>query len=157
MFNDAKNVCDICLTCARIYSTVDYRNIKSVKAAFPFQIVSLDIGCITYGNEQKIYFVVAVDHYTQWIEVWMLSKETSEEIIQFIKDFIIYRHRCPAKIQTDGVRPYVSDAVYRFCKNFGLQHKVTAAYHPQSNGKAKRVIQTIKGCIRKLKVTSKQG
>ena len=64
MFNDAKNVCDSCLTCARIHSTVDYRNMKSVKAAFPFQIVSLDTGCITYGNEQKFYFVVAVDHYT---------------------------------------------------------------------------------------------
>ena len=55
MFNDAKNVCDSCLTCARIHSTVDYSNMKSVKAAFPFQIVSLDTGCITYGNEQKTY------------------------------------------------------------------------------------------------------
>ena len=49
---------------------------KSVNAAFPFQIVSLDTGCITYGNEQKIYFLVAVDHYTQWIEVQMLLEET---------------------------------------------------------------------------------
>ena len=81
----------------------------------------------------------------------MLSKETLEEIIQFIKDLIIYRHGCPAKIQTDGGRPYVSDAVYHFCKNFGLQHTVMAAYHPHSNGKAKRVTQTIKGCIRKFK------
>ena len=32
-----------------------------------------------------------------------------------------------------------------------------AAYHPQSNGKAERVIQTIKGLIRKLQVTSKQA
>ena len=57
---------------------------KSVKVVFPFQIVSLDAGCITYKNEQIFYFVVAVDHYTQWIEVRMLLKETSEEIIQFI-------------------------------------------------------------------------
>ena len=34
---------------------------------------------------------------------------------------------------------------------------VTAAYHPYSNGKAKRVIQTIKSCRKKLQVTSKQG
>ena len=38
-----------------------------------------------------------------------------------------------------------------------MQHTVTAAYHPQSDGKAKRVIHTIKSCIRKLQVTSKQG
>ena len=87
----------------------------------------------------------------------ILKKEISEEIIQFIEIFFIYRHGCLAKIQTNGGRPYVSDAIYWSCQNPGLQHTVTAAYPPQSNGKAKRVIQTIKSCIRKLQVTSKQG
>ena len=68
----------------------------------------------------------------------MLTKEISEEIIQYIKDFIIFRHGCPAKIQANGGRPYVLDAIYRYCQSFGLQHMVTAEYHPQSNGKAKR-------------------
>ena len=116
-------------------------------------MVSLDTGVITYGNDQKFSFVVAVDHFTRWIEVRALTHETSEEIIQFIKDFIIFCHGCLAKIQTDGGKPYVSNAIFRICESFGHQHTVTAAYHPQSNGKAKRVIQTIKGSIRKLQVT----
>ena len=157
IFRDVQSVCDSCLTCARIHSTVDYRHMRLVEAVYPFQIISLDTGVITYGNDQKFCFVVAVDHFTRWIEVRVLGNETSEEIIQFIKDFIIFRHGCPAKIQTDGGRPYVSDAIFRFCESFGLQHIVTAAYHPQSNRKAERVIRTIKGLIRKMKITSKQA
>ena len=130
---------------------------RLVEAVYPFQIISLDTGVITYGNDQKFCFVVAVDHFTQWIEVRVLGNETSEEIIQFIKDFIIFRHGCPAKIQTDSGRPYVSDAIFWFCESFGLQNILTAAYHPQSNGKAERVIRTIKGLVWKLKITSKQA
>ena len=128
---------------------------KSVKLVFPLQIVSLDTECIAYENEQKFYFVVAVNPYTWCIKVWMLSKETLEEIIQFIKDFIIYRHKCPAKIQTDGGRPYASDAIYQFCQSFSLQHTVTAAYYPKTIESQKGYSK--KSCIRKLQVTSKQG
>ena len=48
------------------------------------------------------------------------------------------------------------NAIYRFCQKFGLQHKLTPAYNTQSNGKSKRVIETIKSYIRKLQVTLKQ-
>ena len=90
MYKDIKNVCDSCLTCAQIHSTNDYQHLKSVEAVYPFQMVSLDTGVITYGKDQKFSFVVAVDHFTRWIEVQALTHETSEEIIQFIKDFIIF-------------------------------------------------------------------
>ena len=70
---------------------------KSVVAIYPFQMISLDTGCSTYSNDNKFYFVVAIDHFTQWIEVRELRKENSEEIIQFLKDFIIYWHGCPQR------------------------------------------------------------
>ena len=73
-----------------------------------------------------------------------------------MKDFVIYWHGCLAKIQTDGGRPYVSDAILRFCESFGIPQTITAAYHPQSNGKAERVIQTLKNSMRKLQVTTRE-
>ena len=72
--------------CAWILSTINYQHMKSVEAVYPFQMVSLDIGVITYGNNQKFSFVVAINHFTRWIKVQVLMHETSEEIIQFIKD-----------------------------------------------------------------------
>ena len=122
----------------------------------PFQIVFLDTECITYGNNNKFYFVVAINHFTQWIKVRVLRKENSEKVTQFLKYFIIYQHGCLAKIQTDGRKTYVSDAFLMFCTSFGISHTVTAANYPQSNRKADRAIQTLKGCNRKLKVTTRE-
>ena len=48
-------------------------------------MILLDTGVITYGNNQKFCFVVAVDHFTWWIEVRVLGKKTSEEIIQLLR------------------------------------------------------------------------
>ena len=69
LYRDVKNVCDSCLTCACIHLTLDYQHMKSVKAVYPFQLVSLDTGVITYGNDQKFCFVMDVDHFTRWVEV----------------------------------------------------------------------------------------
>ena len=60
---------------------------RSVEAVYPFQIISLDTGVITYGNNQKFCFVVVMDYFTRWIEVRVLGWETSEEIIHIIKYF----------------------------------------------------------------------
>ena len=54
-----------------------------------FSIIFLDTGCITYGNDNEFYFVVAIDHFTQWTKARALRKEDFEEIIQLFKDFII--------------------------------------------------------------------
>ena len=75
LYKDVKNVEKSCLTCARTHSTVDYRNMKLVVAIYPFQIIFLDTGCFAYGNDNKFYFVVAINHFTQWIEVRILRKE----------------------------------------------------------------------------------
>lgn len=41
---------------------------ESVIAIYTLQKISLDTGCITYGTLASL-FVIAADHFTQWIEV----------------------------------------------------------------------------------------
>ena len=50
-----------------------------------------------------------------------------------------------AKFQKDGGEPYVSNAIFKFCKSFVPQNTITAVYHPQRNRKAEWLIQKIKG------------
>ena len=89
LYKDVMNVFDSCLTCVCIHSTIDYKHMKSFEAVCTFQMVSLNIRVITYGNDQKFFFVVAVNHFTCWIKVRVLTHEILDEIIHFIKDLII--------------------------------------------------------------------
>ena len=61
LYKDVENAAKSSLTCARIHSTIDYRNMRSVVAIYSFQIIFLDIRCITYETDNKFYFLVAID------------------------------------------------------------------------------------------------
>jgi len=50
----------------------------------------------------------------------------------------------------------MSQAILRFCTLYNIQHQITAAYHPQSNGKAERMIQTLKKNVRKLQLNNQR-
>ena len=82
----------------------------------------------------------------------VIPSETSENIIRFIRDCLVARHGCPLVIQTNGGKPYVSQAIKRFLEGYGIKHTVSALYHLKSNRMAKQTIQTLEGMMAKLKL-----
>ena len=94
------------------------------------------------GN--KKYIVVVIDHFTCWIEVAILTNETSQSIMNFIGREILMRHGCPKRMQTDGSRPYVSSGIKNFFAKFNVTHDIAAPYQPESNGMAERLIRSLK-------------
>lgn len=54
----------------------------------------------------------------------------------------------PDRVLTDNGNPYRSHAWRRVCRMTGLRHRRTRPYHPQTNGKAERWIQTaLRECL----------
>ena len=51
---------------------------KPIETHYPFELVSLDTGQLTFGNRKKVYFVVAIDHFTRWVEAQVLHEENSK-------------------------------------------------------------------------------
>ena len=94
------------------------------------------------GN--KKYIVVAIEFFTLWIEVAILTNEISQSIMNFIEREILMRHGCPKRIQTDGGKPYMSAGINSFFAKFNIVHEVAAPYHPESNGIAERLIRLLK-------------
>ena len=152
MLKDMKELIGKCSVCAQLQTTVGYRPLRPIETHYPFEIVSLDTGHVTLPNGSREYFVIAVDHFTKWVEVQAFTQETSKNIMEFIAEEIIQRHGCPQKIQTDGGKPYVSQAIQDFLRNYGIKKTVTAAYRPESNGKAERIIQTLKQIMRNIRI-----
>ena len=63
--------------CAQISPFVTFRPLKPVEVKYPFELVSLDTAHITMPSGNKKYIVVAIDYFMQWIEVAILTHETS--------------------------------------------------------------------------------
>ena len=140
MAKDVKEFVDKCNVCAQTSPFINFCPLKPVELNYPFELVSLDTAHITMPSGNKKYIVVAIDHFTQWIEVAILTHETSQSIMNFIEQEILTRHRCPKRIQTDGGKPYVLAGIKSFIDKFNIVHEVSAPYHPESNGKAERLI-----------------
>ena len=81
---------------------MNFRPLKPVEVNYSFELVSLDTTHVIMPSGNKKYIVVAIDHFTQWIEVEILTNETSQSIMNLIEHNILMRHRCLSMIKTDG-------------------------------------------------------
>ncbi len=67
--------------------------------------------------------------------------------IQKFFRIVIFRHGCPQKVLTDQGRKFTSKAFKRICKQYGIEHVETSAYHHQTNGKLDRYPKFLENSI----------
>ena len=92
-----------------------------------------------------------VDLFTKYVEAVALTEKqlTSQIAGQALVDHVITRYTYPKRVITDNGRQFVSQLFDRMCQFYGIEHVVTTAYHPQSNGAAERVNRAIMDIIAK--------
>ena len=54
----------------------------------------------------------------------------------------------PEQLSSDGGPEYTSDAFQKFLKTWGVKHRLSSAYHPQSNGRAEVTVKAMKRLLR---------
>jgi hypothetical protein len=77
---------------------------------WPFRGWGIDlIGQINPPSGKGHKFVLlATDYFTKWVEAIPLKKVTSENMVEFVKEHIIYRFGIPQTITTDQGAHFVS-------------------------------------------------
>jgi hypothetical protein len=101
---------------------------------WPFRGWGIDlIGQINPLSSKGHKFVLlATDYFTKWVEAVPLKKVTSENLIEFVKEHIIYRFGIPQTITTDQGAQFVSLEFTEFAENMGIK----LPYYAQANGQA---------------------
>ena len=115
---------------------------------FPWQVVAS--GCFQLEGE---FYVVAVDLYSDYIEVGQLSDLTSEALISQLKP-IFATHGIPAVLITDNGSNYDSRDFKEFSTSWDFRHVTTSPHHHQANGKAESAVKIIKNIVKKAKKDS---
>ena len=94
------------------------------------------------------YFLVVVDSFTKWPEVFKCKHPTSTSTIDALR-LLFSRFGVPKTIVSDNGTQFTSKEFEEFCKALSIEHLTIAIYHPRSNGLAERFVDTFKRALKK--------
>ena len=98
------------------------------------------------GNE---YIATCTCLFSKWPEAEALQNKSATSVAEFVFR-LICRHGCPTIRISDQGREFVNAIDTELCKLTGVDHRISSAYHPQTNGQDERFNQTLQRSLRKL-------
>jgi hypothetical protein len=114
----------------------------------PWHTIGIDImGPFPITQRQKQFLLVIVDYFTRWVELFPLRTTTADVIANVIINEVFCRYGMPTFILSDNGPQFIAELFAETCKVLGIQRKLTANYHPQTN-MTERVNRTLKQQIR---------
>ena len=83
-----------------------------------------------------LYILLAVDYVSKWVEAIPTRTNDHKVVLKILKDHIFSCFGIPLAIISDGGLHFCNRPFEKLLKKYGVTHKVSTAYHPQTNGKA---------------------
>jgi Integrase zinc binding domain/Integrase core domain len=110
----------------------------------PFEFVSMDhMGPLARTGRGNQHVLVAIDHLTKWVEIEAVSDTTANRTVEFLLNRICLRHGFPRVVLSDRGTAFTARVFEEFCEEWGIQHRMSAPEHPQTNGLVERMNKTI--------------
>jgi transposase InsO family protein len=81
--------------------------------------------------------LLATDYFTKWVEAIPFKKVTSENMVEFVKEHIIYRFGIPQTITTDQGTQFTSLEFRKVAESMGIKLLNSSPYYAQANGQEK--------------------
>nr|GEW35741.1 reverse transcriptase domain-containing protein [Tanacetum cinerariifolium] len=82
------------------------------------------------GNK---YILVAVDYLSKWVEAKELPTNDARVVFKFLKS-LFSRFGTPKAIISDRGTHFCNDKFARIMSKYGVTHRLSTAYHPQTSG-----------------------
>ena len=103
---------------------------------WPFRGWGIDFNGQIYPPSSKNhkFILVATDCFTKWVEAIPLKNVTSKEMIDFVKEHVIYRFGIPQTITTDHGTMFTSEEFEEFPTGMGIKLLNSSPYYAQANG-----------------------
>ena len=104
------------------------------------------------GPLDGYHYLIIVDSYSKWPEVFRCKTPTTEITIKVLHE-LFARFGVVDTLVTDNGTQFTSGEFKHFCECFQVKHITTPAYHPRSNGMAERFVDTMKRSLKKARGT----
>ncbi|KAL4279392.1 hypothetical protein GQ457_03G021400 [Hibiscus cannabinus] len=101
----------------------------------------------SFGN---LYILLVVDYVSKWVEAIATTHNDAKTMQRFIKKNIFTRFGTPRVIISDEGRHFDKRSIAAALRKLGTNHKLSTAYHPQTNGQAEVSNREIKSILEKV-------
>jgi transposase InsO family protein len=95
------------------------------------------------------HILVMVDYVSKWVAAMPCRKASTKESIAMIKSMIFPRFGTPRNLISDGGTHFTEKNFKKCLSKLGIEHRVSTAYHPQTNGQAETSNRQLKSILNK--------
>ncbi|XP_058192106.1 uncharacterized protein LOC131309500 [Rhododendron vialii] len=96
-----------------------------------------------------LYILLAVDYVSKWVEAIPTRTNDAQVVVEFLREYILARFGMPRAIISDQGTHFCNRSFTALMRKYAIVHKVSTAYHPQTNGQAELANREIKGILEK--------
>ncbi|KAL5479238.1 hypothetical protein EMCRGX_G022734 [Ephydatia muelleri] len=144
-------------TCEVCHKTNDVKFMKATAPLHPIPVpqevwkqVGIDlIGPFKKSRSRNRYIITLVDYFSKWPEAAAIPSKEAKEVAFFLFKMIC-RYGCTKIVISDQGREFVNNINQHLFEYLKTEHRVSTAYHPQTNGLVERYNQTLQRCLVKL-------
>ncbi|KAL4280231.1 hypothetical protein GQ457_03G025460 [Hibiscus cannabinus] len=152
LFKDAHNFYKRCDRCQRTGNIsrrheMPLQNILEVELFDVWGIDFMGPFPSSYGN---LYILLAVDYVSKWVEAAAVPRSDSKTVQRFLQKNIFTRFGMPRVIISDEGKHFDNKLIAKMLQRFGVTHKISTAYHLQTNEQAEISNREVKAILEKV-------
>ena len=144
-----------CGRCKQFEAKCQIPEMEPILCTQPMELVHVDyVGMeVTVAAQEKLVVknvLVIVDHFTWYVQAFVTNNHMAHTTARVLYNNFFSVFRFPQKVMSDQGTEFTGDVIAAMCKLLGIKKIRTTPYHPQTNGSAERVHQTLQRMIGKL-------
>nr|GEW62070.1 hypothetical protein [Tanacetum cinerariifolium] len=117
-------------------------------APYIFRICIDFMGPFPNSKENK-YILVAVDYLSKWVKAKALPTNDARVVVKFLKS-LFSRFGTPKAIISDRGTHFCNDQFAKVMPNYGVTHRLSTAYHPQTSGQVEVTNRGLKRILERM-------
>ncbi|GJW55256.1 reverse transcriptase domain-containing protein [Tanacetum coccineum] len=138
IYKDAHELVKNCDSCQRQgkISQRDEMPQNSIQVCEIFDVWGIDFMGPFPSSRGNKYILVAVDYLSKWVEAKALPTNDARVVVKFLKS-LFARFGTPRAIISDRGTHFCNDKFAKVMSKYGVTHRLSTAYHPQTSGQVK--------------------
>ena len=158
LFKDAHQFVSTCDKCQRMGNITrkDEPPMNPILEVELFDLWGIDFMGPFPASYNNLYILLAIDYVSKWMEAIPTRTNDAKAMAQFLRSHIFSRFGTPRTLITDNGTHFCNKVIDKVLQKYGVHHRTSLAYHPQSNGQAEVSNREIKYILEKTVNSSRK-